>query len=244
MSLTSVLGVKINDVSLSQAVDIVSRWLDQKERLRKYYIVTPNPEFLVLASSDREFRNILNRADLAVPDGVGLKLSGKIKNQTPGVDLMIELCRLSARRGFTVGFLGGSDGVAVRTSERLKRMFPKLRIGLAEDGPVVDVGGNQLTSHSLQSVTDSRQPAADILFIGFGMGKQERWIAQNIGKLSVKVMMGVGGSFDYISGLVPRAPVWMRGLGLEWLFRLMIQPWRIKRQLALVKYLWLILKRS
>lgn len=214
-----VLGVKIDDITMAEVLERVKGWLSKSG---KHYIVTPNPEFLVAAQEDLVFRNILNDADLSIPDGVGLKLSGKIKNTVYGTDLMEELVAVANEKGFTVGLLGGSKGVAEKCRECLRKKYPKIKIVFAESGGEVD-------------------ERCDILFVAFGHIKQEKWIANNLRKMPVKVAMGVGGAFDYISGKIPRAPVWIRNLGFEWLFRLIVQPWRIKRQMALIKYLLMLI---
>ncbi len=220
-----VLGVKIDDVSLNEAIKIVESWLKIDG---KHYIVTPNPEFIVTAQKDLEFKKILNNADLSVPDGNGLKIGSDIVCNTPGIDLMEELIRMVSGKGFTVGFLGGRDGVAEKTSKCLQKRYPKLKVSFAVE--------------EFKSLKDLKLLKTDLLFVAFGHPKQEKWIAENLPKIDVKVAMGVGGAFDYISGQIPRAPRWIRSLGLEWLFRLIIQPRRIKRQLALLKYLWLLTK--
>lgn len=217
---TEVLGVKIDDISMAEALELVERWVWNPG---KHYIVTPNPEFLVAAQKDPVFKKILNDADLSIPDGVGLKLSGKIKNIFSGTDFMEELIRIAAEKGFVVGFLGGKEGVAEKCAERLKKKYPKLKASFASFD------------------TESLIPSLDLLFVALGHIKQEKWIAANLDKIPVHASMGVGGAFDYLSGRVPRAPKWLRGLGLEWLFRLVIQPWRIKRQLALGQYILYLL---
>lgn len=209
-----ILGVKIDDVNLDQALRTVQSWL---KRSGKHYIVTPNPEIVVMAQQDEDLKNILNNADLAIPDGVGLKLTTDIVCHTPGVDLMEELIKLAADQGFTVGFLGGKEGIAAKTAECLLRKYPKLKVTFAQSGGQID-------------------QQCDLLFVALGAPKQEKWIAKNLDKSPVRVAMGVGGALDYLSGQVPRAPKWLRSLGLEWLFRLIIQPWRIKRQLTLVHF--------
>ncbi len=237
MKAISILGVRIDDVSLDEAVDLVKSGLDDK---KKYRIFTPNPEFLMAARGDPEFRTVLNNSDLNIPDGVGLKLSGQVKNTTSGVDLMVRLCQLASQNGLTVGFLGGKAGVAKRCAERLLNRYPGLKITIAEGGPKVNDQGEVLSGEPKPD-TRYQIPDTDLLFVGFGQIKQEKWISNNMAKLPVKVIMGVGGAFDYLSGDVVRAPKWVRSLGLEWLFRLISQPWRIKRQLVLIKYIWLVL---
>lgn len=221
-----VLGVKVDDVTMDEAIDRVCGWLARGGR---HYIVTPNPEMVVAAQKDEIFKKILNDADLAIPDGRGLKLSGKVKNTVYGTDFMEKLVSLAAEKGFTTGFLGGRDEVAKKTAECLKKKYPGLKVAFAESGGEVDEDGELVAA-----------APTDLLFVAFGHIKQEKWIVSNLDKIPVKVAMGVGGAFDYLSGTVPRAPEWIRNLGFEWLFRLLIQPWRIKRQLALFKYLWLI----
>ena len=232
-----VLGVKIDDITMSEAVETVAGWLTKPG---KRYIVTPNPEFLVAAKADLIFKNILNNADLSIPDGIGLKLSGKVKNIVYGADLMEKLVALAAENGFAVSFLGGGDGVAEKVAERLKKKYPKLTVNYTLEGPVIPAKAGIYTNKDLWIPDQVRDDKVDLLFVAFCHIKQEKWIVNNLPKLPVKVAMGVGGAFDYISGTVSRAPMWIRKLGLEWLFRLIIQPWRIKRQLALLKYLWLL----
>lgn len=227
----NLLGVKIDDVNKDEALSIVEGWLEGKG---KHYVVTPNPEILVMAQDNTELKKVLNNADLAVPDGAGLRLFSGIVRNTPGTDLMEALCKRLSEKGSTIGFLGGGPGVAKKASERLIKKYPKLKVSFAESGGEIDQTGKSLKSLKLLKV--------DLLFVAFGPPKQELWISKNLEKIPVKVAMTVGGAFDFLSGIVPRAPLWVRVLGLEWLFRLIIQPWRIRRQLALIKYLMIILR--
>lgn len=236
----NILGIKIDDVSADQACKIVEGWL---LRDGKHYIVTPNPEIIVMAQKDNQLKDSINKADLAIPDGVGLKLAGflnsksaDIVNHIPGVDLMDRLIFMAAEKGFTVGLLGGEEGVAKKAAECLKEKYPKLKVNFAKSSGLVDNSGDMVTTYRL--------PTTNLLFVAFGPPKQEKWIRKNLPHLSVKVAMVVGGGFDYISGKVPRAPKFIRAIGFEWLFRLLIQPWRLKRQLALLKYIWLLTARS
>lgn len=216
----NVLGVKIDDVSMQEALIKIEKWIWNPG---KHYVVTPNPEIIMTAQKDKKLMEILNKADLAIPDGVGLKLSGKVKNTVAGTDLMEKLIALSGEKGFKIAFLGGQEGIAERLAERLTREYQNILITFAgSDGNIGQI------------------PPTDLLFVAFGAPKQEKWIDDNLSKQPVNVMMGVGGAFDYLSGKTLRAPVWLRNLGLEWLFRLVTQPWRIKRQLSLIKYIWLL----
>lgn len=237
-----VLGVKIDDISIDQAVQMVEDWLKGPDKQAGFYIVTPNPEMVVLAQKDLEFKKILNNADLAIPDGIGLRLSGRVKHKVAGVDLMGKLVEEASKKAFTVGFLGGRDQVAEKTAECLKEKYPGLKITFAKSG------GKVYDQSQWLGLSGRKKPFAipptDILFVAFGAPKQEKWIAKSLHYLPIKVAMGVGGSFDYLSGIVPRAPSLIKKIGLEWVFRLLTQPWRIRRQLALLKYLWLLTKQD
>ena len=147
---------------------------------------------------------------------------------------MEQLCRQAAQSGWLVGFLGGQDRVAKKCAEVLQARFPGLKISFSENGGEVLYSGE--TTQDL-----SKLPQTDILFVALGHIKQEKWIVRHLQSVQAKVFMGVGGAFDYIAGIVPRAPLWMRKIGLEWLFRLMVQPWRIKRQLSLLKFVLSVL---
>src|SRR5687767_14817035 len=123
-----VLKVKIDDISMEQAIKKVEQWLESSKDNKRYRIVTPNPEFLMLAQKDEQFRSILNQSDLNIPDGSGLKLSGKVRNVTTGTDLLQELSKMASEQGFTVGLLGGRKNVADKAKQCLKKLYPELKI--------------------------------------------------------------------------------------------------------------------
>ncbi|MDO8429088.1 MAG: WecB/TagA/CpsF family glycosyltransferase [Candidatus Daviesbacteria bacterium] len=253
-------GVRIDMVSLDSAVNIIGGWL---KKGRNYYVVTPNVEFLIASLGDSEFKKVLNKADLAIPDSSRFSWAEEsleeksllkrilftpfvlappiiFKNRIPvttGTDLVEALCVYAAKRGVRVGFLGGKNGVADKASKRLVEKYPGLKVSFAESGPLVDNKGEEVGG---QSRAISKLPETDILFVAFGQIKQEKWIAKNLEKIPAKVSIGVGGALDYFSGDVIRAPSLLRNLGLEWLFRLLIQPWRLKRQVNLLRFIWTI----
>lgn len=232
MEYVEILGVKISKVTYESATKAVEGFLADG---KKHYVVTPNPEFLVLAESDREFRQILNRADLAIADGVGLRLVGGLQTVT-GTDLMIKLCRLAAKKGYSVFLLGGLDGVAEEAAKRLKERFAKLNI----------VGTSEADPTSVpSSIFPRRSSRVDLLFVAYGAPSQEKWIACNLPKIPVRVAMGVGGAFDFIAGKRKRAPKILRRLGLEWLWRLVQEPQRYPRILnATLKFPLLVFKQN
>ncbi|MFA5128619.1 MAG: WecB/TagA/CpsF family glycosyltransferase [Patescibacteria group bacterium] len=238
----NILGVQIDNLNKADVLDKVEKFLSDD---RQHYIVTPNPEIVVAAQSDKEFLGIINRADLAVPDGVGLIFASRyLKRPLPekihGVDLMVDLCRLAEQKNYSIYLLGGGEGIAKRAAEKLKEKFPGLRMAGAESGGIIT--DQKLTVNN--QVINFAKP--DILFVAFGAGKQEKWIAKNLENISsIKIAMGVGGAFDFIAGKIKRAPKWMRKIGLEWLWRLFMQPWRWKRILtATIKFSWKVIKNG
>ena len=239
-----ILKVGFNNLDYNRVLEYLLKILKKDDRNR--YFVTPNPELLIIANKDDSYRKILSSADLALPDGVGVvwasKLLGKpLAHRLSGVDLMDNVCRDVARRPITVGFLGGGPGIAEKTSKCLRQKYPGLKVLLA-------YGGNpdRKTAEFIKKETqrDDGDKKIDILFVAFGSPKQEVWIAENLKDLPAKLTIGVGGAFDFISGNIRRAPLWIRNLGLEWLFRLIMQPRRIKRQLSLIRFIALVLKEK
>ncbi len=223
-----ILGVGITNETEDKILEYLL--LSLKGHGQKYYIVTPNPEIVVAAQSNPHYKKILNEAKIALPDGVGVFLGSALmgnplKERITGVDFMGEVCKRSSEQPLRMGFLGGRGGVAELTAECLKKKYPWIE--------VVFVG----EEWDMKSKVE-----IDILFVAFGYPKQEEWIYENLEHLPVRVAMGVGGGFDYISGRVVRAPFMIRAIGMEWLFRLIREPWRWRRQMALGKFVWLVVK--
>ena len=227
-------------------VDVV---LSRKHKV--YWIATVNTEFMMLAKKDAEFMGLLQKTDLNVVDGIALVwvreskileakniikkllvgfktgveiLQGKHSNKlVTGVGLMDRLCRLAEAKNKSVYFYGGWDDRAKKTAEYFLEKYPGLK-----------VVGYRAENFDFKT-------SADIMFVARGMRSQEEWIDQNRDKLKVKVVMGVGRSFDYYSGELKRAPIWVRKMGLEWLYSLIKEPKRWKRQLALPKFIYMVL---
>lgn len=259
---TELLGIKIDYVSIDQIIQTVDMWLQSRGR---HYIVTPNPEMIVDSSFDNKFKAVLNEADLSLADssrlGWGSRvqgsknpllrliylpfflfpkiLTGNTYETTAGTDLMEELIKLSEEKGYRTAYLGGSKEVAVKLSKCLRQKYPKLKILFCSGNIKVDKEGDILSLQELNP--HSLTQKIDIMFVAFGHIKQEKWINKNLPKLNTRVMVGVGGAFDYISHTVPRAPQILRLLGFEWAFRLAVQPWRIKRFWKLPYFLYIVM---
>lgn len=257
----NILGVGITDASENYILEYIVNSIRKKEK--PYYIVTPNPEMTVLASKNKEFKKALNGAKIALNDGVGVGVAARILGQPlreriPGVDLVESLCRKVADYPITVGFLGAGQKIAEQTAECLRSKYPRLRVGfIGQEWNNSSSDKKEVVSSTYQVLRKERKSAKirntkyfipnvdviDILFVAFGAPKQELWMEEHVGKIPVNVLIGVGGAFDYISKKVPRAPRILRLFGLEWLFRLIVQPWRIKRQLALITFCKLVVKQ-
>lgn len=251
---TDILGVKIDNLSFDEVIHIIVRFLSDE---KKHCVVTPNPEIVVYAQKDRKFKKILNEADLAIADGIGLVwassvLGTSLKERVAGVDVAEKLCELAAKNAFTVGFLGGGPQVAKKAAECQKRKYPGLKVAFAlssdPENAAKDINkavSSQFTvdSSPKKNAVNSELRTVDLLFVAYGYPKQEYWMGRYLQKSNVKVAIGVGGTLDYFAGLSKRAPVSLRNLGLEWLWRLFQEPWRIKRQLSLLIFVWLLLVR-
>jgi N-acetylglucosaminyldiphosphoundecaprenol N-acetyl-beta-D-mannosaminyltransferase len=241
-----VLGVGFTNTPENQILEYIVSFL--KKGKGKCFITTPNPEILVYANHHKPFQDILNSAEISLADGVGVvvasRLLGKpLKNRITGIDFMKNLCEIVSRQPITVGFLGGKGDVALRAAECLRLEFPKLQILLAEAGNPDEKTADWLIDFSRQSLAkDQRPKTIDILFVGYGFPKQEQWIYENLDQLPVRVAMTVGGAFDILSASLPRAPRFLRQIGLEWFWRLLLQPSRITRQVKLLEFVWLVLK--
>lgn len=209
-----VLEVPINDLS---ETEILKKIRDFVRGRKPKHIATVNPEFLIAARKDQNFKTILQTTDLNIPDGFGLRLVG-IGHTVTGTDLAKSL----AKQGYKLYLIGGKADIAKRAGQHLQLLGATI-VG-AETGPQAQ--NPQLTGEQILKIRKSK---ADILLVAFGQVKQEKFIAQYLKTLQIPVAIGVGGAFDYFSGAVPRAPKILRELGLEWLFRLIIQPRRIKR---------------
>lgn len=234
----TLMGVPIYDVTMDETLDWVSRWIEQGE---PHQISTVNPEFLVRARTDPDFRATLSRAALCIPDGIGLlwatRMRGRrLRERVAGSDLVPNLAEVAAERGWRIFFLGAAPGVAETTAEILTARHPDLQVAGCYAGspdPAEEAG---ITSRI-------RSTGADVLLVAYGAPKQDLWLARNLAKTGAAVGIGVGGSFDFIAGVARRAPPWVQRLGLEWLHRLVLEPWRWRRQLTLPYFVWLVLLR-
>jgi N-acetylglucosaminyldiphosphoundecaprenol N-acetyl-beta-D-mannosaminyltransferase len=229
-----VAGVGIDNVTKQEALDRIESFANSNQY---HYIVTPYSEMIVFAQKDERYREALNNADLSIADGIGVMFAAKyfgseIKGRLTGRILIYDIAKLAEEKKYSFALVGGEGNVAAQAAYNLKQQFPNLKINLA-------LSGRPFDEKIIQEINDSN---SDILLIAYSPPKQELWLYSNREKLNSKVAIGLGGTFDYLAGkrLVP--PKFMHYLGLEWLWRLITQPWRIFRIWnATIVFIWKVL---
>lgn len=235
-----IMGLPVDRITYKRWMELIDEWIKQGERA--HHVCTTNPEFVVMAQHDELFWQILQRADLCIPDGVGLMwaanwLKTPLPQRVTGSDGTVYIAEEGAKRGWKLFFLGAAEGVAQQAAAVLSERYEGLTVvGTYAGSPSPE------DEHALVEMVNAS--GADILLVAYGAPQQDKWIARNLPRLNVSMAMGVGGSFDYIAGKVPRAPQRMRQLGLEWLYRLYKQPWRIKRMTRLPRFVVGVLVRG
>ena len=242
----TILGVAVDCVDFAGLLDQMAAWVVERRKAPQAgpcrQVCTVNPEFIVDGRCDEAFAAVLGRADLRVPDGVGVLwaaslLGAPLHERVTGSDGIYRIAERAAQRGWRVFFLGAAPGVAAATAQALRELYPGLIVAGAYDGSPSEAGWP-----SIAGWLQSTQP--DILFVAYGHPKQDFWIDSHRHELPVAVALGVGGAFDFVAGVTVRAPVWMRRLGLEWLHRLIRQPWRWRRMVKLPIFALLVLRQK
>lgn len=235
MTSLPILGCRLD---LLDADEATRRILDLARSGNAAQIVTLGTEMVVYAQRDARFRAVVNACALSLCDTVGLLTVARwrgapLRDRVTGVELLERLCAGAAKAGLPVFLLGGSAGVAVDAAAILELRFPGLQIAGVHDGYFTD----EETPAIVRSIAAG---GARLLFAGMGSPRQEFWLADHLAQTGCGAGIGVGGSFDVIAGRVARAPRFARRLGLEWLYRLITEPRRWRRQLALARFAWLI----
>lgn len=206
-----------------------------------HQICTANPEFVMEARRNPPFREVLTQADLVLADGVGLlwaarRLGQHLPQRVTGSDGVPLLAAWAAEAGWRLYLLGAAPGVAERAAAILRAHHPGLQI-------VGTYAGSPADAEAPGIIARIREARPDVLLVAYGAPKQDLWIARHRDALGVPVMMGIGGTLDFIAGVQQRAPRWVQRLNLEWLFRLITQPWRWRRQLDLPRFVWAVLRQ-
>lgn len=260
--MVDILGVRFHNLSRAEAAEAIA---DMVRRGEKGYVVKPYSEFMPRAAREPRMRQILNGADFCLADGIGilwaahyLSLPGgplralaqlplslaamilnprvvrrPLKENMAGVDLTWEMLARLDEAGSRVFLLGGTEEEMQGARGRIEARFPSLKIVGAHSGYFKD-------NERIVELINAARPQA--LLVALGFPRQEEWIAESMPRLKVNVAVAEGGSFSFISGATARAPRWLRRLGLEWMFRLLRQPWRLRRQMAIPRFVWLVIR--
>jgi exopolysaccharide biosynthesis WecB/TagA/CpsF family protein len=236
----NILGIPVDDVTFGELLDRIGGWVREDGPPRQ--IATANPEFIMAAQRDVNFHNILRRAHLVLPDGVGLlwaarRLGTPLRERVTGSDGVPRIAERAAREGWRLFFLGAGESIAERAAKILATRHSGLQV-------VGAYAGSPAADEEDAIVERVRRSGADILFVAYGAPAQDKWIARNLPRLGVSVAMGVGGALDFVAGVTRRAPIWMQRLGLEWLHRLLSEPWRWRRQTRLPRFVIAVLLSS
>ncbi len=233
----SVLGVPVHDVTMEETLALIAQFVDKKTPSQ---ICTVNPEFIMLAQRDAEFKRILNQSALNLPDGIGVVWAAKraghpLRERVAGSDLVGQIAARAQSTGWKIFLLGAAEGVAEQAAAVLRERYPLTHI-------VGAYAGSPRPEEEAGITARIRSVDANVLLVAYGAPWQDKWIARNLERTGVMLAMGIGGSLDFIVGRQKRAPQWLQRLGLEWLYRLAREPWRWRRQLALPKFAWRVLR--
>jgi N-acetylglucosaminyldiphosphoundecaprenol N-acetyl-beta-D-mannosaminyltransferase len=233
-----VLGVRVDCVDMATALDRIAQLVDAGGH---HLVATVNPEFVMRARVDHQFARVLESADLCLADGSGVVWAARrqgctIRQAVTGVDLIPPLAALCASRNLRLFLLGAAPGVAAELAALLRAAQPGLEVAAHSGSPD--------PSSDAETLALIKSHRSQVLLVAFGAPGQELWIDRMSDSLGVAVAIGVGGAFDYLTGRVPRAPAWMRRAGMEWLFRLVRQPWRIRRMAVLPLYALRVLRTT
>ena len=223
-----ILGIEVSAIDMQQALTTIERWLDSGDR---NYVCVNTVNSLLAALDDPELAEVYRRAGLVTPDGMPLVWVSRRRGhphvgRVYGPDLMLACCDSFRGRGVRHYFYGGAEGIPEALTERLRARFPGLDVVGSHSPPFRPLTRDEL----LEDIARINQATPDIVWVRLGAPKQDYWMAENIGRLSAPVLMGVGAAFDFHAGVKRQAPEWMRRNGLEWLFRLLTEPRRLARR--------------
>ncbi len=232
-----ILGVDIDNIDIDEAGRITKELVETSNKTCKI-VVAPNTEFIMMAQKDEEFFDVLKSADLATPDSVGVMLGGKFqkkpfKQRIPGQAYFRKVLEIGEKENWSFYLLGGKDDVPKIAAENLKKIYPNINIVGYHEG-FFELDGEE------KVIQEINRLKPNVLFVAMGAPLQEKWIAKYKNDLKVDIAAGQGGTFDYEAGKIKRAPKIVQKLCIEWLWRLILQPSRIVRMLALPVYLFKI----
>lgn len=237
----SLFGIFLQKLDKKNILEKVVR--AQEDPSSYLHVVSLNPENIVIAEKDTIFKKVLKNADVRIIDGVGLLVTTRFFfrdrfQRISGVDLMKYILDYSPKQRFRILFLGGEENVAEELALCYQRQFPKNSYKGIRGIRNINKATKKEQNDIFSIISEFRP---HVCFASFGSPYQEKWFFENKEKLKGIACIGVGGAFDFLAGRIPRAPYAVRYIGLEWLFRLVLQPWRWRRQLRLFIFIWLVI---
>jgi N-acetylglucosaminyldiphosphoundecaprenol N-acetyl-beta-D-mannosaminyltransferase len=238
----NILGISFNLIGYSDVLTTITSWRCRGER---HYITLTPPHSVILCHRDRQLRQATDRAGLILPDGTGIILAARLLGyahcgRVTGPTLMLKLCDGGCAQGFRHFFYGGQPGVADRLAERLRAQFSRLTVA----GTCCPPFRPLTAAEDAAMVRQINRCHPDIVWVGLGSPKQEKWMAEHVGRIEAAALIGVGAAFDFHSGHVRWAPAWVRKAGLEWAYRLTREPRRMwRRNLSSVVFLAQVLRQ-
>jgi len=244
MKQNKILGITITPESRTSILEKIIKYIGQPQEL--FHIVSLNPENLVVATENESFKRVVETAQIKIVDGIGVVLAGRwlgveVGERVTGVSLMEELIKVASDRRLRVLMIGGKENLADKLIECYSKQFPEAKLkGIQGIENIKNPKKDEETN--IFSIVVAYKP--QLVFVAFGSPDQELWIEHHKKEFTGCVVMGVGGAFDYLSNNIKRAPVFIQKLGLEWLLRLLNQPWRWRRQLRLFRFIKLILQEK
>lgn len=240
MEKINIFGVNVFNIDFNEAKSILENFL-KSEKLNRIY--TPNTEIVMAAKKDKNLRDLINQADLVTADGIGLVIGSKLrklplKERVTGYDMSLELINIANRDNLNLYLLGAGEGVAKRAAENIKRDYKNINVVGFHNGFFKGSHNGYENSKEENDIIDEiNSKKTDIIFVGLGFPKQEIFIDKNLNKINAKIIIGNGGVIDVLAGEAKRAPDIFIKLNLEWFYRLIKNPSRIKRQMAIPKFL-------
>ncbi len=234
MEKVDIIGIPVDNLTQEEAIEKLTKFIEEK----KFHLVfTLNSENATKVLENRDFLDIVKKADLVVPDGIGIILASRIlktplKERIPGIDLSFKLMEIANEKGYKIVLIGGKLGVSEKAKENLEKIFKNIKILKTYNGYFKDDEENKI-------VDEIENLNPDILLVGMGSEKQEKWIWKNREKFkNIGVCIGVGGTLDIWAGIKKRAPIFIQKIGLEWLYRALIEPKRVVRLFKIFRFIY------
>lgn len=226
-----ILSIPINPYTMSETLSFIDKRIQDRQ---KTFIVTANAEIVMMANDNPIFRKLICLADIVLPDGAGVVWAGKylgyhVPERVAGYDLVQNIFPLATQKKYKVYFLGAAPSVASTAAKNILQKYPTLNIAGTHDGFFDKQEEEKI-------ICEINNKQADILLVALGAPKQEQWIVDNMPKLCANIFIGIGGTFNVMAGTAKRAPLWMQKIGMEWFHRLLCEPTRILRMIALPKF--------